>query len=156
MSIINQYTSSSKTLNKILRDADNSGNQNGKIDTDTERDIVNKEAKALKEQLAKEGVILNWCNEYCTSIDFKKENSVFNLLFNGDGNLESIGNYKEEGKHEEIAEFFGLEPTMLSQIKNFFGFGEVIYEDNSGNKLAPWGQFKLWNIKTIPGEPFSK
>ena len=156
MSIINQYTSNSKTLNAILNKADSLDNKNGKIDTDKERDIVNKEAEALKEQLAKEGVTLKWCNKQCTSIDFKKGNSVFNLLFNGDGNVESIGNYKEEGKHEEIAKFFGLEPTMLSQIKNFFGFGEVAYEDKNGNELAPWGSFKLWNIKTIPGEPFSK
>ena len=154
MSIINQYTSNSKTLNAILNKADSLDNKNGKIDTDKERDIVNKEAEIQKDQLSKEGVTVS-----CSTKDdifndgvymnFKKGNDVFTAHFGYYGDIVEIGNYKEGDEQEDVAKFFGLKPNFLSQVNNFFGFGKVIYEDNCDNKLALHASNKLLNLNNF-------
>ncbi len=152
-SIINQYTANSKTLNVIFNKADASGNGNGKIDTPEERSAVNKFAEQYKKKLEAEGVSLKRCNDQAgTSVDFKRGESVFTVKMNKFGNVETLANYKEDGEHEEIAKFFGLEKSSFSKVTNFFGIQQPEYQDQSGNNFAAWGPNKLWNIISIPGK----
>ncbi len=168
-SIIDTYSQHSQTLNSIFHQADAKGNNNGKIDTNVERNEVNRLQKENKEQLEKEGVTINWCNDHCTSIEFKTNDNTYHLGFNGGGYVSQLIAHRKNGTpvtKEALAKFFGLTKlektyTTLEEIKIRLGLAKreesKKYQDQNGSILELYGEdsntVTFWNEKFVPGRP---
>ena len=166
-SIIDSYSENFPILNSIFHQADAMGNNNGKIDTDVERNEVNRLQKENKKLLEKEGVTIKWCNDHCTSIDFKTDDITYHLGFNGGGHVSQLIAHKKNGKpvtKEALAKFFGLTKlektyTTLEEIKIRLGLAKreesKKYQDQNGSILELYAEDRdtvtFWNEKFVPG-----
>ena len=164
---IEQWTGKSQTLAAIFKEADRRGNNNGDIgDDDREREYINQQAEAQKEQLQKEGVVSLWSSSACTGVDFQSGNNNFRMMFDYKGKISAISTNTEDANngYKAVIGFFGLSVVdkgdyegyrivKTSDGEGFLGkIAKYLHIKSHGDVLVPWGS-NLMREGTTPGEP---